>query len=60
MKVEIIRLEAGDDALVMRVDEDVFDEPVRPDRLAVYLRQPGHYFMIVALADDLVVGQWRR
>lgn len=56
MKMEIIRLEAGDDALVMKVAEDVFDEPVRPDRLAAYLAEPGH-FMIVALADGVVVGQ---
>jgi ribosomal protein S18 acetylase RimI-like enzyme len=56
MKMEIVRLEAGDDALVMRVAEDVFDEPVRADRLAAYLSQPGH-FMIVAIADGVVVGQ---
>ncbi|WP_245277842.1 hypothetical protein [Mesorhizobium sp. L48C026A00] len=56
MKMEIGRLFSGDDALVMRVAEDVFDEPVRLDRLAAYLREPGH-FMIVALADGTVVGQ---
>ena len=56
MKMEIRRLFPGDDALVMQVAEDVFDEPVRPDRLPAYLREPGH-FMIVALADGLVVGQ---
>jgi len=56
MTIEIRRLEAGDDALVMRVAKDVFDEPVRPDRLAAYLASPGH-FMIVALADGVVVGQ---
>ncbi|WP_246676699.1 GNAT family N-acetyltransferase, partial [Mesorhizobium sp. B1-1-5] len=56
MKMEIVRLDAGNDALVMRVAEDVFDEPVRPDRLAVYLREPGH-FMVVALADGVTVGQ---
>ena len=56
MKMEIRRLFPGDDALVMQVADDVFDEPVRPDRLAAYLREPGH-FMIVALADGLVVGQ---
>ncbi|WP_419695219.1 GNAT family N-acetyltransferase [Mesorhizobium muleiense] len=55
MKMEIRRLFSGDDALVMRVAEDVFDEPVRLDRLAAYLREPGH-FMIVALADGTVVG----
>lgn len=56
MTIEIRRLEAGDDALVMHVAEDVFDEPVRPDRLAAYLASPGH-IMIVALADGAVVGQ---
>ncbi|MGX9573637.1 GNAT family N-acetyltransferase [Mesorhizobium sp. f-mel] len=56
MEVEIVRLNQGDDALVMRVAEDVFDEPVRPDRLAAYLREPGH-FMIVAVADGVVIGQ---
>ncbi|MBZ9921897.1 GNAT family N-acetyltransferase [Mesorhizobium sp. BR1-1-12] len=40
----------------MRVADDVFDEPVRPDRLAAYLREPGH-FMVVALADGVTVGQ---
>jgi aminoglycoside 6'-N-acetyltransferase I len=56
MNVEIRRLYLGDDALVKRIAEDVFDEPVRPDRLAAYLASPGH-FMIVALADGIVVGQ---
>jgi len=56
MKVEIRRLQAGDDALVKYVAEDVFDEPVRPDRLAAYLASPGH-LMVVAMADGLVVGQ---
>ncbi|QPC90100.1 GNAT family N-acetyltransferase [Mesorhizobium sp. INR15] len=56
MPIEIRRLNPGDDALVMRVADDVFDEPVRPDRLATYLAQSGH-FMIVALADGVVVGQ---
>ena len=56
MNVEIRRLYAGDDALVKRVAEDVFDEPVRADRLAAYLAAPGH-FMIVALSENVVVGQ---
>jgi aminoglycoside 6'-N-acetyltransferase I len=56
MNVEIRRLYAGDDALVKRIAEDVFDEPVRPDRLAAYLAAPGH-FMIVALSENVVVGQ---
>lgn len=56
MNVEIRRLCPGDDALAKRIAEDVFDEPVRADRLAAYLASPGH-LMIVALADGVVVGQ---
>ncbi|TGP22008.1 MULTISPECIES: GNAT family N-acetyltransferase [unclassified Mesorhizobium] len=56
MTVEIRRLHPGDDALVMQMAEEVFDEPVRPDRLAAYLASPGH-FMIVAIVDQIVVGQ---
>jgi len=32
MTVEIIRLFPDDDALVMMVDEDVFDEPVKVEQ----------------------------
>lgn len=56
MNVEIRRLYPGDDALVKRIAEDVFDEPVRADRLSAYLASSGH-MMIVALADGVVVGQ---
>ncbi|UVK39741.1 GNAT family N-acetyltransferase [Mesorhizobium sp. AR10] len=56
MTVEIRRLFPGDDADLIGIAEDVFDEPVRADRFAAYLAEPGH-FMIVALADDVVVGQ---
>ncbi|MER8976414.1 MULTISPECIES: GNAT family N-acetyltransferase [unclassified Mesorhizobium] len=56
MALEIRRLFPGDDALVMRVADEVFDEPVRPDRLSAYIAEPCH-FMVVALADGIVVGQ---
>ena len=39
-----------------RIAEDVFDEPVRPDRLAAYLADPGH-IMLVAVSDGIVIGQ---
>ena len=39
-----------------RIAEDVFDEPVRPDRLAAYLAEPGH-IMLVAISSGIVVGQ---
>ncbi|WP_281040875.1 hypothetical protein [Mesorhizobium sp. M7A.F.Ca.US.011.01.1.1] len=40
MKMEIVRLDAGDDTLVMVVAKDVFDEQVRPDRLARQQQSP--------------------
>jgi aminoglycoside 6'-N-acetyltransferase I len=46
----------GDAGVLDYVAEEVFDEPVRPDRLSAYLSEPGH-LMIVAQEDGLVVGQ---
>lgn len=37
-----------------RIAEDVFDEPVRADRLAAYLASSSGHLMIVALADGVV------
>jgi ribosomal protein S18 acetylase RimI-like enzyme len=54
--LEIIRLSPDNAGLLDRVAEDVFDEPVRPDRLAAYLAEPGH-IMLVAVSDGIVVGQ---
>jgi ribosomal protein S18 acetylase RimI-like enzyme len=56
MQFRLCRLRPGDEALLDRVAPDVFDEPVRPDRLRSYLASPGH-LMILALDGDLVVGQ---
>lgn len=56
MPFRLHRLQPGDEALLDHVAPDVFDEPVRPDRLRAYLATPGH-LMVVALDDDLVVGQ---
>ncbi len=38
------------------VAADVFDQPLRPDWIAAYLRSEGHV-MVLALDGDLVVGQ---
>ena len=54
--LEIIRLSPDNAGLLDRVAEDVFDEPVRPDRLAAYLADPGH-IMLVAVSDGIVIGQ---
>jgi aminoglycoside 6'-N-acetyltransferase I len=56
MGVSIKRIAAADIALFGKVDADVFDEPIRPDRLKAYLAQPGN-LMVLALDGDLVVGQ---
>ncbi len=51
------RLLGPKDAGVLgRVAEEVFDEPVRPNRLRAYLADPTT-LMLVALDGDLVVGQ---
>ena len=56
MPVEIRRLAPDDDAILDRVAEEVFDEPVHPARRVAYLTAPGHY-MFVAISDGEVVGQ---
>jgi aminoglycoside 6'-N-acetyltransferase I len=56
MQIEIREVASSDAALFGRVAEGVFDEPVRPDRLAAYLAEPGHR-MVVALIGGEVVGQ---
>jgi ribosomal protein S18 acetylase RimI-like enzyme len=56
MPVEIRRLNAGDEGVLDRIADDVFDEPINSARLKAYLAEPGHY-MIVAIADGVVVGQ---
>ena len=56
MAIELKRLGPQDAAVLDRVEPDVFDEPVDVKRLAAYLTEPNH-FMIVAIADGVVVGQ---
>ena len=53
---ETVRLSPDKAGLLDRIAEDVFDEPVRPDRLAAYLAAPGH-IMLVAISSGIVVGQ---
>ncbi|UXN74447.1 GNAT family N-acetyltransferase [Devosia sp. A8/3-2] len=50
------RMTQTDAPLLANVAADVFDEPVRPDRLAAYLAAPGH-LMVLAFDGDSVVGQ---
>jgi ribosomal protein S18 acetylase RimI-like enzyme len=55
-EVELKQLAPGDAGVLLHIADDVFDEPVDPKRLAAYLAEPNH-FMIVAIADGVVVGQ---
>lgn len=56
MAVQIKQVGPGDEALFDRVAEEVFDEPVNPQRLRAYLAEPGH-LMLVAVDDGLIVAQ---
>lgn len=54
--VNLVRVGPQDAAALDRIAEGVFDEPVRPDRVAAYLAEPNH-LMVLALANGVVVGQ---
>jgi aminoglycoside 6'-N-acetyltransferase I len=56
MAFTVRRMRAGDEAAFQSIAPDVFDEPVVPERLAAYLREPGH-IMVLAFEGDLVIGQ---
>ena len=56
MSYEIKRLTPADASIFDRVADEVFDEPIHPERLAAYLADPRHH-MFVAIADGQVVGQ---
>jgi len=56
MSISLKRMSPGDEAVFDRIAVDVFDEPIHPERMAAYLRTPGH-LMVLALEGDLVVGQ---
>lgn len=56
MPLGVRRMRPGDEPAFQRIAPDVFDEPIHPERLAAYLREPGH-LMVLAFEGDLVVGQ---
>src|SRR4030095_15056196 len=56
MPVELHRVTSDDVDLFDRIADDVFDEPIVPERLCDYLAEPGH-LMILAVDDGIVVGQ---
>ncbi len=56
MTITLHRLTPDTAHILDNVAEDVFDQPLRPEWIAAYLRSEGH-FMVLALDGDLVVGQ---
>ena len=56
MSFTLRRIAAGDEPAFQSIAPDVFDEPVDPQRLAAYLRAPGH-IMLLAFEGNLVIGQ---
>jgi aminoglycoside 6'-N-acetyltransferase I len=58
MPVEIVLMKPGDEALLDRVADDVFDAPIDPARLTAYLAETSHA-MVVARMHGEVVGQAR-
>ncbi len=56
MSVEIIRLNRGNAAVLDRVAGEVFDEPIKPERVAAYVADPNH-MMLVAVSEGVVIGQ---
>jgi GNAT superfamily N-acetyltransferase len=53
--MEIRVLRAGDDDVLSRVADDVFDDPLDPRATNEFLSDPRHH-IVVALDGDLVVG----
>jgi aminoglycoside 6'-N-acetyltransferase I len=56
VSVELVRLAPVNLSLLDHVAPEVFDEPVRADRLAAYVREPGH-LLLLAVAEGEVVAQ---
>lgn len=56
MNFDIHRLTPHNTDLLERVAEEVFDEPVRADRLAAYVAEPGH-LLLLGLAQGEVIAQ---
>ena len=56
MSIDLKRMRPGDEADFARIAPEVFDEPIHPERLVAYLREPGH-LMLLAFDGGVIVGQ---
>lgn len=46
----------GDEKLFRHIADDVFDDPIAPEKLAGYLTLPNHH-LFIALERGIIVGQ---
>ena len=53
---ELRHLERGDEAVLSRVAEEIFDEPIQGERVCLFLSEPTHH-LVVAVHEGEVVGQ---
>ena len=58
--IEIRRLGPEDAPILERIAADVFDEPVRPDRLAAYLAEPGHHLWATTWPSSIAIPTSRQ
>jgi ribosomal protein S18 acetylase RimI-like enzyme len=58
MTVQIVRVGPDNAGLLGSVAEDVFDHPIDPQHLRIYLADAQH-MMVLAVSDGVVVGQTR-
>lgn len=59
MVADIRRIAPGDEALLDRIADDVFDAAIDPVRLRAFLAEPRHLMVLAIAEDGLVVGQAR-
>ena len=53
MTIDIVRIDASQTHLLERIAPEVFDEPVRPDRLGAYLKQGNHMLLLALDWEDV-------
>jgi ribosomal protein S18 acetylase RimI-like enzyme len=54
--MQYVRIHHENAALLHRVADEVFDEPIMPERVAAYLENPAN-LLILAVTDGVVIGQ---
>ena len=53
--IDVKILKVGEDYILQNVAQEVFDNPIKPEQTAAFLKDPLHH-LAVALDGDLVVG----